>query len=221
MFINRITLSGQTLAANTLTPLNRALQQLVNSNTAVGVQLSTCKNSDKERLCQRFAYLALVFSTGKGNQATWFSNVDECLWMGVACNNKKIISLELGASTLQGFLPADIGLWTNLAKFDVNENKLGGPLPSSIGKWSSLTYFSVADNEMIGNVPVAVANWTSIEIAYFDLNAFSGTMPIIGNNFCPRLVLGGDMAADCAPPAEIICDCCLFCCDNSGTCWAL
>jgi hypothetical protein len=194
----------------------------VSSNTAVGVQLTTCNDADKERLRQRFAYLALVFTTGKGNQVSWFSNVDECLWTGVGCNsNKKIISLELGTRTLGGSLPSDIGLWTNLVRFDIFENSIAGSLPSSIGKWSSLNFFSVSDNKMIGTVPVAVANWTSIQTAYFDLNAFSGTMPIVGNNFCPRFVLGGDMAADCAPPAEIICDCCLFCCDNSGTCWAL
>jgi hypothetical protein len=194
----------------------------VSSNTAVGVQLTTCNDADKERLRQRFAYLALVFSTGKGGQVLWFSNVDECLWMGVGCNsNKRITSLELDTRTLSGSLPMDIGLWTNLVRFDINENAVAGSLPSTIGRWSSLNFFSVSDNRMIGTVPVGVANWTSIQSAAFDLNAFSGTMPIVGNNFCPRFVLGGYMAADCAPPAEIICNCCLFCCDNSGACCAL
>jgi hypothetical protein len=211
-------LSGQTLAANNLTPLNRALQRLVSSNTANGVQLTTCNDADKERLRQRFAYLALVFSMGKGNQVSWFSNADECLWTGVGCNSsKRIISLQLDSRTLGGSLPSDIGLWTNLARFDVYANTIAGSLPSSIGRWSSLNYFSVGDNRMIGTVPVAVSNWTSIETAYFHFNAFNGTMPFVGNNFCPKFV-SGDMVADCAPPAEIICDCCLFCCDNSRIC---
>jgi hypothetical protein len=209
-YINSITLSGQTLSLTGTTPLDLALQQLVASNAMAGVQLSTCLSGDMDRLRQRFAYLALMYSTGKGSSADWFANPNECQWLGVSCVGGSTVS-QLGISrrSLLGTIPADVGLWTGLTHFNVGGNQLVGSLPSSIGLWTSLKFFQVAINQLVGTVPQAVSQWTSIQTAKFERNMFSGTMPMIGSNFCPGVTELGSLTANCI--SQIACTCCSRC----------
>jgi hypothetical protein len=208
MYINSVTLSNKTLSLSGGTPPDKALQQLVASNNKTGVQLSTCKPADQNRLRQRFAYLALVFSTGKGG-TDWFASSDECQWAGTTCNGNGTVS-EIGLSNvgLKGTIPDDVGLWSDLTKFYVSVNELAGTLPSSIGLWTGLNWFGISVNQFGGNVPKEVSKWASIQTAFFHLNKFTGSMPAFGNNFCPTNKTGGTLAADCG---EIVCGCCNVC----------
>jgi hypothetical protein len=208
-YINSVTLSNKTLSMSGNRSLDRALQNLVSSNVNVDVQLSTCNQADKDRLCRRFAFLALLFSTGKGNQIGWYYQANECEWYGMQCKDDKVDLIYLFSSNLVGTLPDDIGLWTDLSDFSLYNNNLAGTLPSSIGAWSKLTYFSVSTNKMTGTVPKEVAKWASIQTASFHTNMFIGTMPVIGINFCPKNGTGTRLQADCA---EIKCDCCNLLC---------
>jgi hypothetical protein len=209
-YINSITLSGQTLSLTGTTPLDLALQQLVASNAMVGVQLSTCFSGDMDRLRQRFAYLALMYSTGKGSSADWFANPNECQWLGVSCVGGSTVSrLVLSGRSLLGTIPADVGLWTGLTQFSAANNQLVGSLPSSIGLWTSLITFDVQTNQLMGTVPQAVSQWTSIRWALFQRNMFTGTMPMIGSNFCPGVTELGSLSANCI--SQIVCTCCIRC----------
>jgi Leucine rich repeat N-terminal domain len=141
-FINKVTLSKQILSLSGTTPLDEALLQLVLSNAKPGVQLSPCNDLDTYRLTQRFAYLALVYSTGKQDEMpSWFNASDECTWKGVTCNsNQKIAELQLFSLGLKGKIPADVGLWNNLRVFAVNTNDLTGPIPLSFGGCVSVMF---------------------------------------------------------------------------------
>jgi hypothetical protein len=172
-----ITLSGQKLSLAGATPLEEALLQLVQSNSKV--QLSTCNELDKYRIMQRFAYLALVYSTGKGDvEPPWFANADECTWTGVICNiNKRFSTVDLSARELQGRIPADVGLWNNLRQFVVFANELKGPLPSTVGHWTSLTGIAVSSNALTGSLPSTITAWTSLRAVYMDRNKLTGSLP--------------------------------------------
>jgi Leucine rich repeat N-terminal domain len=233
-YINSITLSGRPLTLTGATPLDLALKQLVESNNGA---LSTCLTEDANRLRQRYAYLAWVFSAGKGNFKSWFDAANECSWTGITCSGSTVTALDHSGQVLTGTIPADVGLWTSLISFDVGGNQLMGSLPSSIGKWTSLTLFivssnslkgslpssiglwtsislfSVSNNQLTGNVPNEVSGWKSIFGAYFYNNLFGGTMPGINvGNFCPRKNTNtGYLFADCKAPAKIVCDCCSRC----------
>jgi hypothetical protein len=222
------------------TALDLALQQLVTANAKPGVSLSTCTAVGQERLSQRFAYLALAFSTGKGGQLTWFAADNECSWTGVTCTNARMTQVIRQSQTMTGSLPADIGLWTNLLKFDVFTNSIAGTLPDTISRMTRLTYFDVYRNNLIGTLPVSLGawrnltflglgynqlsgtvpatytNWTSINFTEFYGNKFIGTMPPIGSNYCPKSTGIGEIGADCKAPAEIVCACCNRCCDVNG-----
>jgi hypothetical protein len=169
-------------------------------------------------LRQRFAYLAVIYSTGMEGQASvWFADPDECKWRGIQCSNGKVISFSRSGLG-QGTIPDDVGLWTDLTRFNVGLNSFVGTLPSSIGAWSKLEYFNVANsgelgnNQLTGTVPKEVSAWKPIKQAYFEGNKFNGTMPVVGDNFCPKNNTNlGDLWADCKPPAEIVCGCCNGC----------
>jgi hypothetical protein len=157
------------------------VQSLDASNGRVGVQLSTCNQAGRDRLRQRYAYLAMIQSTGKGNMTSWFNRSDECQWTGFFCNGLTV-SLDLSKRGLVGTIPDDVGLWTNADAFRVEENALVGSLPSSIGKWTSLTYFSVFKNRIVGTLPSLIGAWKGI--SYFNAanNQLVGTLPSsIGN----------------------------------------
>jgi hypothetical protein len=179
--------------------------------SSVAAELSVCNPAHKVRLRQRFAYLALVFSTGHGNFLSWFAGNDECRWNGIRCVSGAVSQLLLDAIGLQGTIPEDVGLWTSLTVFRVNSNQLFGSLPSSIGVWPSLTTFNVGNNQLVGTIPTEVAKWSSIANALFHQNKFNGTMPGFGNNFCPKVTSNGFLWSDCQAPAKINCTCCNGC----------
>jgi Leucine-rich repeat (LRR) protein len=226
-------LSNKTLSLSGSDTLDKALQQLVTSNTA---QLSTCIVEDMNRLRQRYAYPAFAFSV-KGSTPAWFARANECSWTGLLCNaDKKVNNIYLVSQELQGSIPADvglltaltmfdlgfnqlfgslpssIGLWTGLKYFSVYSNQLKGSLPSSIGAWTGLTYFAVHINQLTSTVPTELSKWTSIQEAFFHNNMFNGTMPKMGGQyFCPKAGTRGFLSADCKPPAKIQCGCCNDC----------
>jgi hypothetical protein len=215
--------------------LNKALKQLVDSNANIEVQLSSCIEADKERLRSRFAYLALVFNTGMGNQLSWFQAADECRWTGILCSFdfrffhlsiknqglngaipddvgflSHLVLFDFEGNSLRGALPSSIQRMTSLTDFIVSNNQLGGPLPTAIGAWTRLRAFSVRYNRLTGTVPAVVSKWRLLYAGYFDGNSFSGKMPVIGSNFCPKNGTGVNLWADCLAP-EIVCDCCNGC----------
>jgi Leucine-rich repeat (LRR) protein len=177
-YINNITLSKQVLTVSEDTLLDEALGQLILSNAKPGVQLSTCNETDRDRLRQRFAYLALIFSTGKGNEVSWFDDADECSWTGITCDsNGRVSTLVLFGRALKGSIPPDIGLWSSLKLFNVESNQLNGHLPAALGRWSGLTHFEVMLNQLVGSLPSSIGHWTLLE--FFDVsdNKLTGSLP--------------------------------------------
>jgi Leucine-rich repeat (LRR) protein len=164
------------------TSLNLALKQLVASNNQT---LSTCLAADQKRLKQRFAYLALMFSTdGKDKVPSWFGSSNECSWFGVLCDGSTVTKLYLNAykvsyaqNRLVGTIPDDVGLWTGLDMFDMSSNKLVGSLPSSIGLWTDLTSFGVSSNGLVGSLPSSIGVWTRLTYFTVQKNKLDGTVP--------------------------------------------
>eukprot|EP00978_Attheya_sp_CCMP212_P040932 scaffold228791_cov49-Attheya_sp.AAC.1 len=64
------------------------------------------------------------------------------MWVGVSCDNdNKITELILGSRDsfgLNGTLPSDIGLLTNLESLNLNNNRLTGTIPMQIGLLTNL-----------------------------------------------------------------------------------
>jgi len=113
------------------------------------------RGRSKGQLLQRFALATLHYATTRSNTTQWQwdmapevrnaaknrgnwlnPKIHECGWYGVACtsgvpllSSKTVIRLELGFLALDGLLPRDIGLLTQLQELDVHGCDLQGVLP--------------------------------------------------------------------------------------------
>jgi hypothetical protein len=203
-FINNITLSNRTIAANGTTPEDRALNYLiVNDTTFNFTQLLTLNsmmttNMVQFRIRQRYALLTLWFQQAFTN-TTWsmgtgWLNANECgiSWYGISCTpiylggtvgtQNVVTTVGLNNIKMKGTIPADLGLLTALTYLDVGTNALTGTFPASIGQWTALTSFNVGSNALTGTLPASIGQWTALTLfSVFD-NALTGTIPAsIGN----------------------------------------
>jgi hypothetical protein len=227
-FINNITLSNRTIAANGLTPEDRALNYLiVNDTTFNFTQLLTLNsmmtNMVQFRICQRYALLTLWFqqvftNTSWTRRNGWLVNADECSWFHITCapinlggtvgTQNVVTAVCLNFNNMKGTIPADLGLLTALKYLDVGFNALTGTLPVSIGQWTALTVFGVAYNALTGTLPASIGSWNQIQAAFFQDNQFTGTMP---DGICPYInaTISEQLQADCK--SEVNCTCCTLC----------
>jgi hypothetical protein len=217
-FINNITLSNRTIAANGPTPEDQALNYLiVNDTTFNFTQLLTLNsmmtNMVQFRIRQQYALLTLWFQQAF-TSTTWrrtdgWLNGNECgnNWYGIGCasinlggdvgTQNVVTEVTLGSNSIKGTIPADLGLLTALTYFGVDGNTLMGTLPASIGQWTALEYFGASTNAMTGTIPASIGNWSQIQYAFFYSNQFTGTMP---DGICPYInaTFGESLEADCA-----------------------
>lgn len=143
------------------------------------------------RLQQRFALATMYYSMGVGDGGVvkgWLQG-DECrfvgdygrAWDGVDCNEDgKVRAIALDAANLQGSLPPEIALLTDIENLIIKNNpnlsgeiphgignkllqlrqlgfygnNLGGSIPKTIFKLSHLVYLNLSDNALTGEV-----NW--------------------------------------------------------------
>jgi hypothetical protein len=197
-FINNITLSNRTIAANGPTPEDQALNYLIVNDTTFNFsQLltlnSTMTNMVQFRIRQRYALLTLWFqqaftNTSWTNRNGWLVDGNECdTWYRISCTSinlggtvgmqNVVTAVELSNNNIQGTIPADLGLLTALIIFGGSNNGLTGTLPVSIGQWTSLTYFSVVNNALTGPLPVSIGQWTALTYFSVSTNALTGTLP--------------------------------------------
>jgi hypothetical protein len=198
-FINNITLSNRTIAANGPTPEDQALNYLIVNDTTFNFsQLLTLNsmmtNIVQFRIRQRYALLTLWFQqaftdTTWTNRNGWLVNANECgnNWGGISCalidlrgtvgTQDVVTKIDLNVNNVKGTIPADLGLLTELKSFIVLKNALTGTLPVSIVQWTALTDFIVYDNELTGTLPASIGQWAALKSFNVGGNALTGTLP--------------------------------------------
>ncbi|MFK7979227.1 MAG: hypothetical protein AB8G86_04550, partial [Saprospiraceae bacterium] len=124
--------------------------------------------------------VALYEATDGDNWTTsWdLSNCDVCSHFGITCNeNGRVSRIELDANNLTGFIPSEIGEFTNLVSIDLAKNTLSGSIPSNIGQLTSLTGLMLTDNQLTGNIPAEIGNLTELSSLSLNFNVLSGEIP--------------------------------------------
>ena len=104
------------------------------SSTCDAQIVQDCIQQQQQRIIQRDVLIALYDAT---NGANWFFNSgwlvtgsDECNWYGVTCNGSGTVTeLALTSNKLDGTIPSDIGLLTELGKLDIDDSLLSYLLP--------------------------------------------------------------------------------------------
>jgi len=138
---------------------------------------------------QRYALMVLFYATSPWNSNTGFATDDsECHWFtfnptfnfyrGVFCNsNYEVTYLVLQLNNLQGSIPEELGLLTNLKELYLDYNDLNGFLPATLTKMPLLNTMTCAGNNFRGNIPTWIGDLTSMEIMGFSGNDLTGTLP--------------------------------------------
>ncbi|GJY47134.1 MDIS1-interacting receptor like kinase 2-like protein [Tanacetum coccineum] len=118
----------------------------------------------------------------------WGRNAsDHCTWYGITCNEAgSVISIELKCN--YGYGPHDLGSldfssFPNRERFIINRCPLEGSIPEQIGMLSNLAHLSLAWNILNGTLPVSITNLTKlVELDLSGNNFTSSTIPFqIGN----------------------------------------
>jgi len=133
---------------------------------------------------ERQGLLALYNSTAGenwNNNTGWTklsnSNIKVTELYGVTIENGKVIKIQLYDNHLNGTLPADIGLLTNLQEINLSTNNIYGALPSEIGQLKNLETLGISQTNLSGTIPKEIGQLTNIKDISLVNNALTGTIP--------------------------------------------
>lgn len=130
---------------------------------------------------------------------------DECESRFITCEEGIVKKVEVmhyskiwstHASDLQGQIPRNIGLLTNLEEIVLDGvPDLGGFLPTELGSLSKLRILRLADNAFLGQVPTELGALSNLEWLDLAFNTLTGPIPSeLGNlNNVKRLSMGHNM----------------------------
>ncbi|CBJ27067.1 LRR-GTPase of the ROCO family, putative pseudogene [Ectocarpus siliculosus] len=129
----------------------------------------------------RDALVALYRSTGG---AGWFKSDDWdtgaglATWFGVEVNDQgRVVRLFLNKNNLQGPIPEELGVLTELKEAWLNKNQLTGHIPPQIGNLSALEHLHLGDNKLDGPISPELGSLTELEVLVLERNKLSGGIP--------------------------------------------
>jgi Leucine-rich repeat (LRR) protein len=188
-YIQSVAESGGSFSSQTVEAEVTAMQWLMHNDTALPFRPGNA--FDEFRLRQRYALLALYFSTqnashGWSEATGWMEEPDECIWYGVSCsmydlggvlgNQSAVDTMSLSDNALSGKLSPDLSMLSSLKYIYLSFNQLSGTLSSAFEKWTNLAVFDVRNNTLKGTIPESYGNLN--ELTFFDIETNSITGPI-------------------------------------------
>lgn len=138
--------------------------------------------SGKKFTPQRFV-LAVVYYATKGAKwdvnTDWLTSKNECSWYGVECNSfGKVINLDLGYIKVDGLVPREIGLLSELQDLDLHGNDLQGVIPHKLMTGlKKLEYLRLQMNGMFGAIHKEIVNMKNLKQLFLYGNYIAGTIP--------------------------------------------
>ncbi|RWR97663.1 MDIS1-interacting receptor like kinase 2-like protein [Cinnamomum micranthum f. kanehirae] len=89
-----------------------------------------------------------------------------------------LVSLRLHNNLLiNGSIPSEIGVLTNLTQLDLYNNQISGSIPPSLGNLSNLVALVVHENEISGPIPQEIGNLTKLKLLTFFDNNITSSIP--------------------------------------------
>lgn len=181
-------------------PQNRAASFMAIED---GIQLQVPATEDDPlayEFIQRYALATFYYSLGG---ESWdfsmnFLGPDRtCLWFqtlrtttgqrnnfGASCNaDGKISIILMPWNNMQGTIPAEVGLLTDLEFFAIPANRnINGVLPEQMKKLTKLEFIHVGNNALNGPVPEWIGGLTKLSSLALSDNAFQGSIPMSMRN---------------------------------------
>ena len=131
---------------------------------------------------QRYALGVLFYATTgikwEAN-AHWMTHKHECSWYGVQCDSfRKVIGLDLGFIKVDGLIPREMGLLTNLRDLDLHGNDLQGVIPHKMmAGLKKLEYLRLHMNGMFGAIHKEITLMKNLKELHLFGNYMGGTIP--------------------------------------------
>ena len=184
--------SGDASLSLTLSPQHEAACWILYEDKQQSVGRS------KYLFMQRYALATLHISSTKSNTTTWdwpvaadepqtlatrghwgSAKYHECKWYGVFCNlAKKAVRLDLGYLKLDGLVPRELSVLTELKDIDLHANDLQGVLPNKIlDSLHNLEAFRFHMNGFFGTLPQEVVGLENLRDFVIFGNYVSGSIP--------------------------------------------
>ena len=148
--------------------------------------------------------------------------------------------LYLYDNKLNGTIPTELGLLSNMGWLSLYWNQLTGKIPSELGLLSNLELLVLDTNQLTGAVPTSLASLPSLSKSVtlfqyrFFITVLTHVHPLLiteelylqGNDLTGSLDAFCDIGLDwfvantCGQPVEINCSltCCTHCCDATQCC---
>ncbi|KFK27543.1 hypothetical protein AALP_AA8G397000 [Arabis alpina] len=99
-------------------------------------------------------------------------------WIGITCNNDRVVSISLVNFNLEGKLSSYISFLSELHILDLSYNTgLSGPLPPNIGDLKKLTNLVLVGCTFSGQIPESIGSLEQLMYLSLNSNQFSGTIP--------------------------------------------
>jgi len=150
----------------------------------------------KSTVLERYALAVLYYSTSGESSWTFpcMNSDDVCKWniadsgdKGVYCgeDQESVIDLMFSDLRMDGTLPWEVVLLSNLEVLNIDRNKLSGPIPSRISELTRLIDFEAERNKFTGTLPETFS--PSIEGIDLEASRLTGTIPIRWGTTMPSL----------------------------------
>eukprot|EP00978_Attheya_sp_CCMP212_P003303 scaffold6819_cov51-Attheya_sp.AAC.9 len=143
-------------------------------------------------LCQRYAVIVLYYATQPNILSFMDIWVDEtkheCDWGGVtSCitdttGMRRLTNIDVAKKRLQGTLPTEIGLLTDLASLDLSKNNCSGTIPEAIGTIEGLNHLALYENKLTGQLPNGIFNLRALKTLDLSTNQLSGALSSMISN---------------------------------------
>ncbi|KAG5560628.1 hypothetical protein RHGRI_003824 [Rhododendron griersonianum] len=128
----------------------------------------------KQSLLNQTIVSSWIFNQTNGNS----SASSPCNWRGISCNAAgNVTGLNLAYTGLQGTLDhLNFSYFPLLLRLDLKVNRLNGTIPTNIGLLSNLVYLDLSTNSFSGTIPLSVANLTKVVELDFGQNPITGQL---------------------------------------------
>ena len=87
-------------------------------------------------------------------------------------------SIDLTGQNLNGPIPSDIGLLTNLTSLNLSANNISGSIPPELGSLINLNYLYLQNNDLSGVIPSTFGNLIKLKRLKLYANQLTGDIPM-------------------------------------------
>ena len=161
--------------------------QASNVFSATATMQSACVTGGAVPLGDEYAELARDCATLLGLHDTlvgsatlspaWSVSTPIATWLGITIEARRVTRILLGAQSLTGVIPPELGDLERLTYLSLRENELTGEIPHELGSLERLNTLILSDNLLGGEIPPALGDLSLLLHLFLNSNQLSGAIP--------------------------------------------